>query len=374
MKRLITGVILIIFTTVFCAADITGNILVSEKHGLLTFFEEGDDNYIVSIDPESGEVNQYWDADSFYQNNLLRTIDNDIILRSRGSSYSGNTIYRYTLPEDSESDPERLWKINGVSPESVYTENVLYTIYRNRTVITYSLETGEEISRYSPEDGQCLGFHAGGFYTNRDDNETLVSHDFEANQIWEADIERITFDYIRFVDGYILLINLSTREVFCIDDEGNKLWRQQYPDLYVNFAEIYYRVGGTIVIADRNYTTYIDAGDGHIILNTGPGIEKMSAVVFEDLLIKVPSLSNYYSYGPPGNPVEIFDTKAMQYRGLIMTPEKLAESEYISPAIHHGNRLIFLPLQQNRLTGIDIDSGEITRDFTIILFEDDSSW
>lgn len=372
MKKILIGLCICFLSASFSFGEITGNIITAE-HGLMTFLRENEKNYLIRFDPENGEVKQYWYAEEFYRYDLVKATG-DAILLWEGGNYR-DSLYRYSLPAEAGINPESEWRIYGIDEDFVFDGTTLHTAGDNNTsIITYSLQTGKELSKYSMEKEKYCGLHENGFYTISEDRKLLLSYDLEANRKWEVNIERISYDFVRPMEGYVLLVNVSTREVFCIDAEGNKLWRQQYPELYVNFGKTFLKAGETILIADENYTTYIKQDSGEILVTTAPGIGEIPVLLSGPLLVKIPVISSYYRYGPLANPVEIFDTSTLRYRALLTTPESIVEIRNFTPSLDKENRLLFLPLRQNRVIGIDITTGQIARDFTITLFDDDEGW
>ena len=59
---------------------------------------------------------------------------------------------------------------------------------------------------------------------------------------------------------------------------------------------------------------------------------------------------------------------------LLLTPESLITHPRPVPEIDSAKGIAYLPLNKNRLIGIDIAAGIIKYDFTVKLFEDSSGW
>lgn len=130
-----------------------------------------------------------------------------------------------------------------------------------------------------------------------------------------------------------------------------------------------------MVFADENLSVFVSLDDGEVAASTAPGISDIPHHVHGSTFAKVTAIDSYNRYGGPGDVVELFDLDELRIAALVTTPVPIIDDPRPVPAVSDDG-IMYLPLEENRLVGIDLTSGETVLDVTIELFPDegDGAW
>lgn len=377
-KRLVTAVLIATFCTFAAWAELSGSVVIGDD-GLFTYYKYDGDTYLLKLDPEDGSIARYWDARDLRSYDLFGVVEDDLLLRG-----SYERIYRFELPDADGDEPQQLWRIGLDGVGRLTTGNRAYAAQSDETVDAYSFDDGEKLEEFAFDAEDFLGFADEGFYAARDDGDELVYFDLTGAEQWVADIERISFDAVYPISGCILLADEDNRELFCIDDEGNKLWRHQYPWSYLPIVPTWgysanwhtvERVGDYVVFADEDMSVFVSLENGDVAANTAPGIAEVPHAFYGSTFAKITVIDSYNRYGGPGDAVELFDIDELRMEALLMTPAPVVDDPRPVPTVSDAG-VMYLPLEGDRLIGIDLDSGETVLDVTVELFDDEEgeSW
>lgn len=379
MKRVIaTATLLLLLSADSIRAELEGSIAVGEE-GLHVLYEYDNDQYLIQVDPTDGTVTGYWDADRLSDRYLIGTFPDGVMFRSMY-----DRLYRYKLPSTHGEELELVWEIIADGLDRLFTNELLYRARRGNVIEVYSLDSGEQLEQFPVNADRFWGFSDAGFYGTSDGGDELAYFDLSGEQRWSVDLERVSFDLVFPIEGYVLLANKQTHELFCIDDEGVKLWRQEYPWKYVPFETTGHyddrltvmRAGDTAVFAHMDAASFISLESGEIVAATAPGFSRVPAAMSGSVLIKISAIENYRRYGGPGDAIELFDLSNLSIAHLVLTPEPIIDDPRPAPAVDPDGETLYLPLLEDRIIGINVADGSIALDATIELFADDEegSW
>jgi hypothetical protein len=372
-QRIAMAALVVLFCAGSAWADLDGGLAVGPD-GLYVRYDYDNDTYILELDPADGSVTGYWDADRLSGRYPVGTIDGDVIFKNEYDRF-----YRYALPNIDGEELELVWEFSADGLDRLLTDAHLYRARRGNTVEVYALDTGEMMDEIDIDAEDFWGFSGDGFYATRDDDEELVYFDLSGEEVWTTDLERINYDVVFPIDGYVLLADKQGRELFCINDEGEKLWRQRYPWTYVPFDTTrsyddrltVMRAGDHAVFANMSATAFVDLETGDVAASTAPGFAEIPAVVSADTFVKISVIENYSRYAGPGDAVELFDLQELSINHLLLTPEPIVDRPRPTPAVDAERGILYLPLLEDRLIGVDIEAGSIVLDVTVELFSED---
>jgi len=93
--------------------------------------------------------------------------------------------------------------------------------------------------------------------------------------------------------------------------------------------------------------------------------------MYERTVVKVTATRNYNRYGGPGETVELFDLESRALESLVETPAPIVDSPRPVPTLDEDAGVLYLPLEDNRIIGIDLGDGRTLLDAQIELFSEE---
>jgi len=117
--------------------------------------------------------------------------------------------------------------------------------------------------------------------------------------------------------------------------------------------------------------TLIAPQTGDILATSAPGIGAVPPQIHESTLVKVTATRNYNRYGGPGETVELFDLESRALESLVETPAPIVDSPRPMPTLDQAAGVLYLPLEDNRIIGIDVGDGRTLLDAQIELFSEE---